>query len=110
MTEASPQIDPNFFVALNEYIALANKQGKSNSSGRISLVTLYAAGRFNAHHYLLSEKAPDEKRGEFLDYMVDLYRRILEENLDNLAVERGIKVTPDAVSSSVMAGEAGATE
>ena len=87
------QMDPAFFNCVNEYLELTNRQSKEQGLKRISMASMYAAARFNAHVYLSSvgSKAAEE-RGDFLDYMSQMYRRMLNEHLDGLGAERGIDV------------------
>ncbi|WP_240098827.1 DUF3144 domain-containing protein [Thermomonas flagellata] len=88
------QMDPAFFDCVNEYLELTRKQSEQQGVKRISLASLYAAARFNAHVYLVSVKPIEaaEQRKDFLDYMTTLYRRMLNEHLDGLGHERGIDV------------------
>ena len=86
--------DPKFFDCVNEYLELTNKQSREYGEKRISLASMYAAARFNAHVYLVSVK-PIHAAGErkdFLDYMSTMYRRMLNEHLDGMGQERGIDV------------------
>ena len=53
---ADNQLDPAFFTAVNEYLELTNKQSRQHGLKRISLASMYAAARFNAHVYLLNVK------------------------------------------------------
>ncbi len=99
-TLQSDQVDPAFFDAVNEYIDIANKQSKTHGLKRVSAASLYAAARFNAHAYLGFERDSRGSRTEFLDYMTDLYRRMLNEHLDAIGVERGIDVGPSEVTPS----------
>ena len=88
------ELDPKFFTVCNEYLELTNKQAKEHGLKRISMASLYAAARFNAHVFL-SSAAPAElaaDRPRFLDYMTNLYRRMLNEHLDGLGAERGLDV------------------
>ena len=48
--------DPKFFDCVNEYLELTNKQSQQQGVRRISMASLYAAARFNAHVYLVSVK------------------------------------------------------
>jgi hypothetical protein len=95
-TQAQPrpgELDPQFFAVCNEYLELTNKQSKEHGLKRISMASLYAAARFNAHVFL-SNAGPEagKDRQAFLDYMTDLYRRMLNEHLDGLGHERGVDV------------------
>ena len=86
--------DPKFFDCVNEYLELTNKQSREYGEKRISLASMYAAARFNAHVYLVSVKPihAASERGQFLDYMTTMYRRMLNEHLDGMGQERGIDV------------------
>ena len=88
------QLDPAFFSCVNEYLELTNKQSREYGEKRISLASMYAAARFNAHVYLVSVKPihAASERGQFLDYMTTMYRRMLNEHLDGMGQERGIDV------------------
>lgn len=86
--------DPKFFDCVNEYLELTNKQSRQYGEKRISLASMYAAARFNAHVYLVSVKPihAAAERKDFLDYMSTMYRRMLNEHLDGMGQERGIDV------------------
>ncbi|HJR73777.1 MAG TPA: DUF3144 domain-containing protein [Luteimonas sp.] len=86
------QLDPAFFTCVNEYLELTNKQSQQQGLKRISMASMYAASRFNAHVYLANVSDPAGERKEFLDYMTTMYRRMLNENLDGLGAERGVNV------------------
>jgi hypothetical protein len=88
------QLDPAFFDCVNEYLEVTNRQSQQQGLKRISLASTYAAARFNAHVFLSnvhpSEAAND--RPAFLDYMTGMFRRMLNEHLDGLGMERNIDV------------------
>ena len=87
------KVDPAFFTCVNEYLELTNRQSKQQGLKRISMASLYAASRFNAHVYMANAGARvGEQRKEFLDYMSNMYRRMLNEHLDGLGAERGVDV------------------
>lgn len=86
------QLDPAFFTCVNEYLELTNKQSKQQGLKRISVASLYAAARFNAHVYLSFEGDAAASRKDFLDYMTTMYRRMLNEHVDALGAERGLNV------------------
>jgi phage terminase Nu1 subunit (DNA packaging protein) len=86
-------LDPAFFTCVNEYLELTNKQSKQQGLKRISMASMFAAARFNAHVYLANAGAnAAAERKDFLDYMSTMYRRMLNEHLDGLGAERGIDV------------------
>ena len=90
---APGQLDPAFFTCVNEYLELTNRQSKQQGLKRISMASLYAAARFNAHVYLTNASGKaGEEREAFLDYMTNMYRRMLNEHVDGLGAERGIDV------------------
>ena len=103
------QLDPAFFTVVNEYLELTNRQSQAQGLKRISMASLYAAARFNAHVYLAhagSEAGADRKA--FLDYMTTLYRRMLNEHLDGLGHERGIDVGESELAAEYAAAAAAA--
>jgi hypothetical protein len=89
----TPEVDPAFYANINEVLELAHRQVGSHGAKRTSLVALYGAARFNALVYLETAKGEaGAQRTAFLDYMTDLYRRVLNEHLDNLGAQYGIDV------------------
>ena len=101
-TAQTPQIDPAFFTCINQQLELANRQAQSGHGlRRISLATVHATARFNAHAFLdaLEGDAAAQRTG-YLDYMTTLYRRLLNDHLDTLGAARGIDV-----GESELAGE-----
>jgi hypothetical protein len=87
------RLDPAFFTCVNEILELANRQANQQGLKRISLASLHAVARFNAHGFLegVGGEAATQRTG-FLDYMTHLYRRLLNDQLDALGAERGIDV------------------
>lgn len=87
-------LDPAFFECVNEYLDLTNRQSQQHGIKRISLASMFAAARFNAHVYLASVKPihAASERKDFLEYMSTMYRRMLNEHLDGMGEERGIDV------------------
>ncbi len=87
-------LDPAFFECVNEYLEVTNRQSQQHGIKRISLASMFAAARFNAHVYLASVKPihAAAERKDFLDYMSTMYRRMLNEHLDGMGEERGIDV------------------
>ena len=105
--QAANRIDPSFFTVVNEYLELTNRQSQAHGLKRISMASLYAAARFNAHVYLAhaGAQAPAERK-DFLDYMTTLYRRMLNEHLDGLGHERGIDVGESELAAEYAAAQA----
>ena len=91
--QAGAPLDPQFFSVVNEFLELTNRQSQTQGLKRISMASLYATARFNAHVYLTTAGTSiAADRTKFLDYMSTLYRRMLNEHLDGLGHERGINV------------------
>jgi hypothetical protein len=104
---AANQLDPAFFTTVNEYLELTNRQSKTQGLKRISMASLYAAARFNAHVYLAhAQGSAANDRRAFLDYMTTLYRRMLNEHLDGLGHERGIDVGESELAAEYAAAAA----
>ena len=104
---AANQLDPAFFTVVNEYLELTNRQSKTQGLKRISMASLYAAARFNAHVYLAhAQGSAANDRKAFLDYMTTLYRRMLNEHLDGLGHERGIDVGESELAAEYAAAAA----
>ena len=109
---APAPLDPVFFTCVNEYLELTNRQSKQQGLKRVSVASLYAAARFNAHVYL-AHVLPGEmagQRGEFLDYMTHMYRRMLNEHLDGLGHERGLDVGESELAAEYAAAAGPAPE
>ena len=104
---AANQLDPAFFTVVNEYLELTNRQSKTQGLKRISMASLYAAARFNAHVYLAhAQGSAAGDRKAFLDYMSTMYRRMLNEHLDGLGHERGIDVGESELAAEYAAAAA----
>ncbi len=104
---AANQLDPAFFTCVNEYLELTNRQSKQQGLKRISMASLYAAARFNAHVYLAhAGSAVSTDRKAFLDYMSTMYRRMLNEHLDGLGHERGLDVGESELAAEYAAAAA----
>jgi hypothetical protein len=96
------QLDPQFFNVVNEYLELTNKHAKEHGLKRISMASMYAAARFNAHAYMAAAGADVAKdRQPFLDYMTKLYRQMLNEHLDGLGHERGVDTGPSELKAEI---------
>lgn len=102
----APPLDPAFFEVVNKFVHLANRQGGIHGIKRTSFAALYGVARYNAHTYIGLETDVPGTRAQFLDYMTDLYRRMLNEHLDALGAERGV----DVGQSELAAGDAAIAE
>lgn len=100
------QLDPAFFTCVNAFLELANQQAREQGLKRISMATLYATARFNVHGYLGNVTDAADQRTAFLDYMTNMYRRMLNEHLDGIGAERGINVGESELADEYAAIEA----
>lgn len=78
----STAFPPQLHACVNEFLAQANKLHAMHTYDAVSASLLYAAARYNVHGF---QQQGDDKyfdRAGFVAYMTDLYRRMLEENLD----------------------------
>ena len=71
-------------ACVNDFLSQANEMQKSQPYDAISASILYAAARYNVHGYVQQGDDRNFSRAEFVAYMTDLYRRMLEEQIDVL--------------------------
>ena len=69
---------------VNEFLSLANEMQKTQPFDAISASILYSAARYNVHGYVQQGDDKHFSRADFVAYMTDLYRRMLEEQIDVL--------------------------
>lgn len=81
MTEKIP---PEFFDLADKFIDLANDLTRQHGTARVSSVFMFAASRFNAHTVAATDADARSNRSVALDYMVDQYRKMLTDNLDEM--------------------------
>jgi len=80
-------IDPQFFERADAHIHLSNDQlAEVDGPGRVSASMMYATARFNswisARGFDSSEEMA-EARNETIEYFVEQYRKMLEDNVDD---------------------------
>jgi hypothetical protein len=79
--------DQKFFDRADAHIHLSNAQiDEGVTRGKVSASTMYATARFNAWVSACGFQSGDDMakaRSETIDYFVQQYRIMLEENLDN---------------------------
>ena len=71
-------------ACVNDFLSQANEMQKSQPYDAISASILYAAARYNVHGYVQQGDERNFSREDFVAYMTDLYRRMLEEQIDVL--------------------------
>lgn len=72
-----------FHEVADEFVNLANELSDDWAQPMLSAAILYAAARYNAHHFLDSDGDPANQEAA-LDYYADQYRRMLKENLSEM--------------------------
>ena len=80
------QEDPTFFNRADSFIHLANEHCSNIGRGKVSASLLYSSARFQAWNAVTWSKSSAEaqsKRQETIEYFVEQYRSMLEENLDD---------------------------
>ena len=87
-------LPPQLHACVNDFLAQANEMQKTQKYDAISASILYAAARYNVHGYVHQGDGAWFNRSDFVNYMTDLYRRMLEEQIDVL----GATTPPEATS------------
>ena len=87
MNDNEPQNDdPKFFDRADAHIHLSNAQLSEINPGKASASMMYATARFNAYvSWIGFDNADDmaKAREETIEYFVEQYQLMLEENLDD---------------------------
>jgi len=80
------EVDDTFWDRADQFIHLANDFCEQTPRGMVSSSLLYAAARFNSFVVASSTKSANElqhQREAALEYFVEQYRKLLEENLED---------------------------
>ncbi|MEW7291330.1 DUF3144 domain-containing protein [Aquimarina sp. 2304DJ70-9] len=80
------EVDKHFYNRADEHINLSNDQLKTESRGKVSASMMYGLTRFNSWISACGWNSGEEMKSakkETLDYFVNEYRKMLEENLDD---------------------------
>jgi Protein of unknown function (DUF3144) len=84
MTNPAVALPPQLHACVNDFLAQANAMQKDYKYDAISASILFAAARYNVHGFVQQDDAKYFSRVDFVAYMTDLYRRMLNEQLDVL--------------------------
>ena len=79
------QTDKEFFERADAYIDVANEQATQVNRGKVSASMMFATARFNAWVSASGTESGEDLasvRQEALDYFLEEYKKMLEENLD----------------------------
>ena len=89
-------LPPQLHACVNQFLQMANEMQATTKYDAISASILYAAARYNVHGFVQQGDVEHFTRADFLGYMTDLYRRMLDEQLDVLTgmVEDKPEVAP----------------
>jgi hypothetical protein len=83
------EVPQEFYDLVDRFIALANELTGDHNTSRVSAVIMFAAARYNAHCMLAQDKNACENRKAAVQYFVEQYRSMLEDNIDGLAQLQG---------------------
>jgi hypothetical protein len=89
MTNPAIALPPELHACVNDFLAQANGMQKEYKYDAISASILYAAARYNVHGFVQQDDASYFSREQFVAYMTDLYKRMLDEQLDVLGAAAG---------------------
>jgi len=89
MTAKPVALPPQLHACVNDFLSQANEMQKTQPYDAISASILYAAARYNVHGYVHQGDDKVFSREAFVGYMTDLYRRMLEEQIDVLGQAAG---------------------
>jgi hypothetical protein len=80
------ELDPAFYDRADAHIHLSNDQLKVIGRGKVSASMMYATSRFNAWISACGFESGEQMaaaRQETIEYFVQQYRAMLEDNLDD---------------------------
>jgi hypothetical protein len=81
----SSNVDKDFFERAAAYIDVASQQATQANRGKVSASMMFATARFNAWVSASGTESGEDLaavKQEALDYFLEEYRKMLEENLD----------------------------
>ena len=84
MAAKSVALPAQLTSCVNEFLSQANEMQKTQPFDAVSASILYAAARYNVHGFVQQGDERVFSRADFVSYMTDLYRRMLEEQVDVL--------------------------
>ena len=100
------QVSPEFFIRVNDFLAMANRIGTRHSSAHAQLAMLHAFARYSAYHYRNTVKTDSaDERQAFANYMGQLLTGLVADHLEDVAGPLGGAATdggaPDAGAPDV---------
>ena len=85
MSQEKDKVPEEFYDVVDQFINLANRLAKEQSSGRISATILYAASRYNAFYFHATDPNVEKNKEDAVEYYCEQYKKMLLDNLDELA-------------------------
>ena len=80
------EVSPEFFIRVNDFLAMANRIGTRHSSAHAQLAMLHAFARYSAYHYRNTAKSDSaEERQAFATYMGGLLGALVADHLESVA-------------------------
>ena len=80
------QVSPEFFIRVNDFLAMANRIGTRHSSAHAQLAMLHAFARYSAYHYRSTSKTDSaDERQAFANYMGQLLTALVADHLHEVA-------------------------
>ena len=95
-------VDKEFFERADAYIDVANQQATQVNRGKVSASMMFATARFNAWVSASGTESGEDLasvKQEALDYFLEEYRKMLEENLDEYIEHFDKYMSPDSGST-----------
>lgn len=81
------EVPPEFYDLVDRFIDLANELTREHNTSLVSSVIMFAAARYNAHCMFALDPDALQNRAKAVDYFVNQYRMMIEDNIDWLAHE-----------------------
>ena len=98
----SPQFrpSPDFFVRMNDILALANRIGRRAGSAEANMTMLHAFARYAAHNYRSHTKGEHDDEQARLDYVTFMGNRLAHAIMYNIKEMNGEQLdAPPATST-----------
>ena len=89
-SDLEEQPSEEFFLRVNDFIAMANRIEKRFDTAHAQVAMLHAMSRYAAHHYRSTVKQDSEQeRMDFCGYLANKFGNLTLHNIQQLAGEHG---------------------
>jgi len=79
------KVSPEFFLRVNDMIAMANRIGKRYTTAHAQLVMMHAVSRYSAYHYRSTVKADSKaEREKFAIYMGNFLAHLVADHMEQV--------------------------